>query len=359
MLKLETLQNLLNDRSNDILSLYLHVDPGYQANQNETSAWRIYLKNAVRDVKQSAEENTAKQIEKHLDNFFEDYSPQSKSLVLFVNEGGILEQFDLPVAIENFHNYGDIDVVKLLWSVDEYERYLVVLVDNEQARFMSTYLGSTTTSEEMRLDFEEYDFGNKRFVNMNHSGGAEGLQGSGGGNFEDMKDEHIRRFHKNVAEQIYDVMQDMDAKRIILAGSEQAAHQVKDLLHESVKNQVVSIAHIPVKSSESEVAHAIQDDALNYERSQELDLVNEVIGYAKSGGRGVLGSEEVQTLLEQQQVELLILPYPMEDEELARNLTIQALKNGIHVELVHGSATARLNDDGEVAARLYYAVPQA
>lgn len=359
MLSIDTLQDLLKNTSDNVLSLYLYIDPGYQANQSNTPAWRISLKNALKAVRDSADEYTTAKIEGYVNEFFENYSPASKSLVLFVNESGIAGTFELPIAIENYHHFGEIDVVKLLWSVDEYEPYLVVLVDSEYARFMSAYPGSTTTTDEMRLDFEEYDFRNKRFITANHSSGAEGLQGSGGDNFEDMKDEHIRRFHKDVAEQIYDLAHNTGITRIILAGTEQASHQVHDLLHESVKKHVVNILQMQVQSSEAEVINAIRDDVLNYEQSQEMKLVDGIIAFAKSGGRGVLGIEDVKTLLEHQQVELLILSYPMNDEQLARELTVQAITGGVKVKPVHGSAAARLHAYGEVAARLYYAVPQA
>ena len=359
MLDTTVIQDLLEKTTDGVFSLYLRVDPAYQPNQNEQPAWHIYAKNALSDLTQQEGEDTNwKTVHKHAETFINNYSAQSKALVLFVNEEGVIDSFNLPLAIENHHSIGEIDVVPLLWAMDEYERYLVVLVDNQQARFVSASLGGASTNEEMSIDFDDYDFGNKRFIHANRGDSIDGQQGSGGDNFADMKAEHIRRFHKDVAEQIRDVMRDLESERIILAGSEQAAHQVKSLLHDTVQKQVVDILAIPFDSKDSKIATEIQTAALNYERSNELDLVNEVIGFAKASGRGALGLDDVRQALEMQQVELLILPYPMDDETLASELTLSALKSGASVELVHGSAASHLDGEGKFAARLYYSVSE-
>ncbi|GAB5492920.1 MAG: hypothetical protein Phog2KO_31350 [Phototrophicaceae bacterium] len=357
MLDPNTIQSLLENTSENLLSLYLHVDAGYQPNQSNQPAWQIYLKNALSDLENQNNNNIDwSSVKTHTQEFVEGYSPQSKSLVLFVNEEGVISHFDLPVAVKNYHAIGEIDLVPLLWAIDEYEQYLVVLVDSEQARFVSASLGGASTNEEMTIDFDDYDFGNKQFIHANHGDGIDGQQGSGGDNFADMKDEHIRRFHKDVAEQIREVMGDIQAERIVLAGSEQSAHQVKSLLHDSVQAQVVDILAIPMDSNDSDIASQISQTALNFERSSELDLVNEIIDFAKSGGRGALGLDAVQKALDMQQVDLLILPYPMDDEDLASELTLKALKSGASIELVHGSASDKLATEGTFGARLYYSI---
>lgn len=356
MLKHSDIRDLLAQAPEQVLSLYLRVDRAYQPNQSETPAWRIHLKNAMSAVEEQFK--NSKSISENVTQFFENYSPSSKSLVIFAGEDDYLESFELPIAIESNHTIGEIDVVSLLWAIDEYERYLVALVDVEQARFLSAYLGRADTSDEMEIDFDDYDFREQQFVDARGTGGDGFRQSSGGENFEDMKREHVRRFHSDIAERIRDLADDMGAERIILGGNEKAAHQVKDLLHDTMKNKVVDILPVPLERSDSEVAEAIEDAALNYERSHEHDLVNEVINLAKSGGRGALGVEDIRQALKMQQVELLVLPYPMDDEALAAELTLEVLNSGGEIELVHGSAASLLQQEAEVGARLYYQIAE-
>ncbi|MEM9954955.1 MAG: VLRF1 family aeRF1-type release factor [Chloroflexota bacterium] len=362
MLTHDDIRAIYQTDADHILSLYLNVDRGYQPNQSETPAWQIYVKNALRDLKTDGDnyQDAHRQIQKHIQQYLEDYTPSSRTLALFVSPDGIIQDVELPLRSENQHTIdAQADVVPLLWAIDEYERYLVVLVDSEQARFFSAYLGSADANEEFNIDFDEYDFRNKQFIYANQGASGDGLQGSGGDNFENMKAEHVRRFHDDVATNIREFINDMDASRVILGGNEKAAHQVKDLLHQSITKQVVDILALPMTTNPSEIEEAIRQSATNYERSEELDLVNEVISFAESGGRGAIGIDEVRQALQHQQVDLLILPYPMEDNDLARELSLLALENNTTIELVHGSASARLNQDAPVAARLYYAVPQS
>jgi hypothetical protein len=358
MLDNNTIRNIVDEAPETVLSLYLHVSPGHQPNQHNPAAWQIFAKNTLRDIESSMADNPDwSDIRQRTETFLEGYQPTAKSLVLFVGSDGWQRNYDVPIAIENHFAFGAPDIVHLLWAIDEYERYLVVLVDSEQAVFHNAYLGRDRQSETMTIDFYEYDFGEYNHIHASRPTG--GLaQGSGHDNFEDMKSEHVRRFHNEVATRIREIMQKGKQERIILGGNEQAAHEVKSLLHDTVKAQVGAIVSIPIQSETHAIADAISETANNLERDYELDLVNSVIDLAKSGGRGALGYDDIRRAFEMQQVELLILPYPMDDIELATELTLQALNLNSDIELVHGSAAIRLQEEGGLAARLYYVITQ-
>ena len=83
--------------------------------------------------------------------------------------------------------------------------------------------------------------------------------------------------------------------------------------------------------------------------------MNQVIDFAKSRGRGALGEEAVKMALDMQRVELLILSWPTNNPDLSDDLAFRALQLNSEIELVHGEAAERLNAEGGVAARLYYA----
>lgn len=355
MLNLEHVRDFLRSTQEDVVTFYLHVDPGHQPNQNTPPAWRIYAKDALRNIEAEVNGRDDVQweaIRERVERYLETYTPSGKTLVLMM--GQETEHIhELPLVLENRHAFGDPLLTPLVWALDEFERYLVVLVDQEQAKFVSAYLGHSDTSEEMSIDFDDYDFRERNYINIS---GAQ--QGSSKDQFDDMRDAHVKRFHKDVAEQTRELMQEIDADRIVLGGNGKAAHALRDLLHQELQQQVVGILPIPLDAADHAISEEIRQAALNYERSHELDLVEEVVGLAKAGGRAALGMETVRERLQHQQVELLILPWPAEDAQAASEMTLQALSNGAAVELVHGSAAMRLRNDAEVAARLFYAVPE-
>ena len=184
-------------------------------------------------------------------------------------------------------------LVPLLWALDEYERYVIVLVDSEQARFVSAYLGRATTEDAMTIDFDDYDFRNLRYLNNSRAAkrGQPMAQGATSDIFEDMRSEHVRRFHRDVAEQIRTAIGDTHASRIVLGGNEQAAHQVRDLLHDPLKAKVIDILAIPMQADDHIVADAIQQAARRPGRGTapivEVNCVQSAVSHEQNvaGGR--------------------------------------------------------------------------
>jgi hypothetical protein len=358
----EHIRQTVNAIDEDVVTLYLHVDPGERANQSTPRGWEIYMKSALNDIEKNHIDNADnnrdwKALRSRIEEFARDYNPEGgQSLVMFVGND-TFHTHEIRVALDNSHSYGDPMIVPLLWAVDEHEQYLVVLVDQEQARLLNVYLGRATVNDEIELDIQGYDFRERNYINSNRGLSYGNVQGQGAGNdrFEDMKDEHIKRFYKDVASELHDLTKQTESTRLILSGNQQSAHALKDNLPQPLKDMMVDIVPMPVESADHDVVKRIRQTALNYEREQELELVNEVIGFAKSEGRGALGADAVDKALEMQQVEMLILPWPPQDADLAKTYTLAAMKNGSRVELVHGAPALKLRGEGaEVAARLYY-----
>ncbi len=96
--------------------------------------------------------------------------------------------------------------------------------------------------------------------------------------------------------------------------------------------------------------------ALEVERQQETELVDEIVDLAKSGNRGALGVPAIMACLARKQVELLDLPWPLETPELRDELPLAALAAGAKIELVSGPAAAQVQAEGGAIARLFYAM---
>ncbi len=360
MLNLQDVKTLLHEEE-DTLSLYLNVDNAVPENQAASPAWGIALKNALRDIEAELEDHQKagwKAVQERTEAFFHSYRPRSKGLVMFVTAED--EQvYELPIPTENEAKFGRPLVVPLVWKLDEYEPYLVVMTDQEEAHFYISYLGETEFEEGLEIDLEEYDFGQKTLMPATPAvvGGRPLTQGSHRDEFEDTIDEHRTRFYRDVVEATRRMTEETSAKRIILGGSEQSAHAVHNLMDDKLQAQVVSVMSIPMRYAPHEIFRDIEPVALNYERDQEMDLMQEIIDFAKSGGRGALGAEAVEKAFEMQQVEMLVLSWPLEDTRAANQLTHQALTLNSKIELVHGAAAIKLNEEGQgIAARLYFAV---
>jgi hypothetical protein len=342
------------------LSLYLNVDPGYQENQAAQPAWRVWAKNALRDLEQDFDSDLKsvwQPIRERAETFLAQYQPEGKALVLFLGSN-TQETYALPLVTENYAAFGEPLITPLFWKLDEYKRYLVALVDQQEARLLLTYLGDAGEEERMEIDLDDYDF-REMTISPATSYGKELNQGSNRDAFEDVIDDHRARFFKSVVDKIAEVAEERDSKRIILGGAEAAAHAVRNAMPETMQSQVVDILPIPMRTPSHDIVERIQPVAYDYERSYEAGLLDTVIDLAKAGGRGAVGRKQVMDALAQQRVELLIVPYPVTDDELLQSLPALALQSSSTIEFVHGEAAQRLADEGGIAARLYYAIEKS
>jgi peptide subunit release factor 1 (eRF1) len=189
------------------------------------------------------------------------------------------------------------------------------------------------------------------------TGRNEGERTMGGSNrdaFAATIDDHLRRFYQEVAAQLRQIVADQGIRRIILGGPGEAAHALKHEMHPALARQVVAIVPIPQWVDDRAVMRLALPAALEVEHQQEVALVDEVIDLARSGSRGALGLVAVEDCLARQQVELLILPWPLADPALRDRLPLAALAAGAKIEFVSGAAAERVIAEGGVAARLFY-----
>lgn len=361
MIKLEDVKTLLEQTDDHILTLYLNVDNSAQENQAANPAWRVSAKNALRNLHKNTENADSalpEMIEANVQSYLNDYQPRSKGLLIFA--GTTFQQvYELPLRFENQAAFGKPYLTPLLSAMDEYEPYLVVVVDQESASFYISYLGELGFQESMEIDLKDYDFQQKTLMpSASAVTGGHGLtQGSNREAYERMVDEHRNRFYREVVEAAQKLLADRsDIRRVILGGSEQTAHTVQHMMPDALKAQVVKVISIPRHYAVTEIFQHVLSSALEAEREYELNLVDQVIDFAKSRGRGALGEEAVTTALDMQQVELLLLSWPPAKPDLCENLAFRALQLNSRIELVHGEAASRLSAEGGVAARLYYAV---
>jgi hypothetical protein len=362
MIGMNDVKELLTQADDRTLTMYVNVDNARRENQADFAAWRIEVKNALDNMARgltNEQKEAWPYIRDWVDEFVRSYEPSAKTLVI-VAGSSYQNTFELPFAIDDETQVfmGRPQIGPLLWLIDEYESYLIVMADQEKARFFTTYLGSMGFQGGMESDVHEYDFAERTstFPGANVSQGSNVHGSSAVDDFQGTLNEHRKRFYKEIIDQIGTMMQGNDTRRIILGGSEQTGHQLYNLMDERMQAKVVTIKGVPMYSTPAEILSFVQDAALEYERQEEMILVDQVVNFAKGGGRGALGVDEVRAAMDMQRVETLVMVYPFENEEISSELAFRALELNSAVELVHGEAAALLHDEaqGGIGARLYY-----
>jgi hypothetical protein len=342
------------DSLEDVLSLYLVVDPADERNQGQAK-WPIFLRNALAEIEDGLDPEQTKQWKNvrlsdtsektkwartrlRLENFIGGYRPQGKTLALFIGPDRELF-YELPVVLSNFAHYGKPQVAKFLRALDEYQEYLVVLFAQDRARAINMFLGESAEDVSIHVD----QTWNRKVHKTAHDSSQ-----------ADRLDEIDRRFARHAAAELdRHYLDSDDVERVIFGGNMQLAHAVRNYLHPFVADHVIAMLPVPIDTPVHDIAVQIRPVAEAAEREAEEHLVNSLVNRAHAGGRAVLGKEAVSEALDRYAVSELVLPYPT-DMVAADELLVKAIRSSADLEFVEGKAADQLHDAGGIGAFLYY-----
>lgn len=340
------------------LTLYLDINPATSVNQGTRPAWEIWTKNAVKEIDAAVDESQRSdwaQVRARLDDFLDSYSAQGRSLALFVGPDD-MASYTLPITMEPRSSFGPPLVTPLLWALEEYARYMIVMIDREKVRLLTASLNQPEPGEKMHFELDDYDFAERPQMPPTSGQPGEMLrQGNMREAYEDMIDAHRQRFFRDAAERVMEVAEARDVHGMVLGGNEEEAHRLRELLHSEFRPLVIDVQSIPRHLADHAILKQVQPAFLKHERAKENEMVDRVLGVAHAGGKATIGATAVKRALDEQRVELLLLPFPVDNATDA--LAYKALRNNAKVELVGGEAAQKLTEAGGVAADLYYELP--
>ncbi|SRR6266704_1034706 len=259
-----------------VLSLYLDVDLARAANRNRgiLVAARALLA-ALRDEADSGPAGShLEEDARSVEAFLAGYEPSGKSLALFCDASErFLWQRTLPIPLppDARHRPGPY-LRPLLETLDEDERYGVVLLDRQQARFFSIALGEI---EEHREAFAPLDVRSTRTTGTDHLYSEK--------RFHRRADEHAHLHVKRVASILRRLQHEVGFDRLVVAGSTEATAELLRLLPRALVDRAAATWKMPIDTRESDLLRQVSDLQETRESEREFVLVEELL---EAGGRG-------------------------------------------------------------------------
>lgn len=279
---LDTLLKYTPSESSPVLSLYLNVDLSRPANRNrgiQVAARGLF--GALRDELDSSpgtadlDEDLAS-----VESFLESYASTGRSLVLFCDASqGFLWHRTLPVALPPDAHYGPDPYLRpLLETFDEQERYGVVLLDRQQARLFSVFLG---VIDERPGALAPLDVRTIRTIGTDHLWSEK--------RFKRRADGHAHLHLKQVALRLRDLQLQSGFDRLVIAGPVEATSELQRLLPRALADRVAAVLKLPIETRETELLREVMDLQDERESARERELVQELISAAGQGHQAVLG----------------------------------------------------------------------
>ncbi len=266
-----------------VLSVYLDVDQSRETNLNRK--FEVSLGNLLRELEQGLidgfeREEFAADAER-MRRFVSSYRPGARSLVIFCDA---LEDFfwhrELNVPLRSEARWSETLYLRpLLESLDEFERYGVILADRAQARLFTVYLG------EIEEHGESFAPGEVKIVK---APGRDRIRSDM--RFQHKADQYAHRHLKRVAELTVELADRHSFDRLVLAGPVEATSQLHHLLPKQWQSRVVASLNLPVEADQQTVLAATLRISEEAERNGEIRSVEELISdAARAEQRAVTG----------------------------------------------------------------------
>lgn len=208
-----------------VLSVYLTVDP----TRSTWPAPRTKVYNAVKGLEATAPTPAYRKALlrewERLDEWFAQWTPQGKGLVLFASEPlGLWRTWHLPVPVPDQVRFQESAyTTPLLDLLDEYERYAVVLVEKQRGRLFLVHLGQI---EEENLVLTP--------VPQKHAQG-----GWSAPRFQRHHEEAVKEHVRAVAQALEEMARQRRFDRLILGGPVEARTALEEALPPTLRERVV------------------------------------------------------------------------------------------------------------------------
>jgi peptide chain release factor subunit 1 len=264
----------LDSRGACILSVYLGLAPERQVE----GTYRTVFKNLAKELRGRLDEarRAALDVEiARVEDWLTSDLPRGTGVAAFASKpAGVWDTLHLHVPIRDRLVFeATAYVAPVVDVLDEYERYVVALVDKEKARFFSVFLGEIEDSDDFR-----------DFVPGKHDQG-----GVSQANVQRHHEAHVFRHLKRVAEYLTDVYARRSFDWLVLAGPDEATTEVRSLLPRAIASRVVATIPAETFASSQEILERTLEIERQVERATEERILSELFDIAATGGLATVG----------------------------------------------------------------------
>ncbi len=298
MLSREEIREITSMEGKDsyFVCLYLNVDPLF----NTKGDYMVHFKNMMKNTVDTLDKAVYKAVKDDLDKI-EDYVLSNKRMfkkgltLVSSAANNFWRDYNINVPVKNELIVDKTPYAKPLMDIlDNYQRYVVLLVDKESARIFTIHLGEVVEYGEVHTpDIPgKHKKGGWFALSQNH--------------YERHIDFHIGMHLKDVADKLESFLTGEYIGRLIIGGSDEAVSMVKGMLHKTILDKIIGTAKVEMFAKSDEVLRRVEPIASAYEKKKEEETVENLIAKALKNENAVLGLDNVVNALQEQRVMKLV-----------------------------------------------------
>jgi len=289
MLTEKELQELLKFEATEkepVVSLYLDVD----LTRHTKDKCLLVLRGLLKDVSSQADKAD---LEKIQDFFDLEYDWQARGLAIFsCDKQGLWRVYPLGVPVPNaIYAQPQPYIHPLANLLAEYERYGVVLISREQARFFALHMG----------ELYEYE-GTSSSVPGHHKQG-----GWAQARYQRHIEEHAAQHLRNAAEALAALYKKEKWGRLILAGTEENVSLFESSLPKNLQDLIIGSFAVDMTAPLNQIKREALAVAEAFEKERDAKLVEEMVTRTAKGGAAVTGLDDTLNAVKEGRVQILLV----------------------------------------------------
>ncbi|WP_430791145.1 VLRF1 family aeRF1-type release factor [Virgibacillus flavescens] len=243
---IKDLENMNNDNSNKVFTMYLNTDPSDPEQQG--GEWKIHLKNGLRNFESYLQQadnqeelKNFKSVKEKVKNFVNENEQNfRKGIILFATadeEVWFAERIQMRLTTEFFwESYPELNQLKQLQQ--SFPKSGIILVQQDEIKVIDAELGEVKDTTHYQLDINT---DNWRQMTGPHK--ADASMGSGGKSAQQDKfkarfQANKHRWYKSIAPTLDKRGKKREWEKIYIVGERDAANEVEAQMNKSV-NQVI------------------------------------------------------------------------------------------------------------------------
>jgi len=260
-------------------------------------------------------------------------------LALFASSGAeLFEAIPMAAPIEGHRIYiaNQPQLYPLARLVDEYPRYLALLVDTHSARIFVFAMNELVKTEQIE--------------------GRKTKHHKKGGWSQARYQRHTENFHVQHAKEVVDVVERIAAEeaidKIVVAGDEVIVPVLREQMSKAIADKIVDTVKMDVRAPEREVLETTIETLREHDAVTDRERVDELIGAYRAGGLAMLGLDNVRRAFELGQVDELVITATADSTDDTNELVRQAHNTSASIRFIEDAAL--LETAGGVGAFLRF-----
>jgi peptide subunit release factor 1 (eRF1) len=326
MVSPQDVKRLTESTDRHILTLYFNTHSDQQR-----SAYPARLRSLLHGIESGVPTEDRKQYDQaaaKLMNFVSQYQPAGNSLLVFAGPKS-WDEFPSRIPVRDEANWGPPNTAQLLWLIEEYRPYGVLIAGIEHVRFLAVRLNEFEAFKEFRADIDTSQW-RKQAVGSKGRGDAVQKGGRSIEAFDQRYMEQVKRFWKTLHKPLAELVERYRIRRMVLAGTKSVMPEFAKSLPPDIGNLVVTQMNMETFTNPTDAVHKVFPGIIAWEQQRERTLVTELFGAAGISKKAAVGVEPVLKFVQDGRASRLIVAKDFDAEvtRCTQCLNVSAKSNG-------------------------------